>query len=310
MHPRNLCTNTGAVPLGAQGKRSESKDTSKGYSYALAWAMLGGTVPVVTKLIVRGASPIIASGLAVLLSGVILIPYRPKAKPRAGNAWLILGLSLAGATVAPLLYFTGVQESTAVNASLLSNGEVLFTALMAFAIFHESLRRRQLAEGLLIAAGVVVISANLQSGGASLTQGLGGNILIVGATIFWSIDNNLSRVASQRESLSTIAKFKGLIGGGVTMVFLAFTSSFAVPQTSLPLIVLLAVIFTTMTLLSVSALRLIGAVRTLLVFSTSSLFGPLIAFLVLGEGISTIQVLGGALILSGVYLIQRSEVAL
>ena len=207
------------------------------------------------------------------------------------------------------MYFTGVQESSAVNASLLGNGEVLFTALIGFGIFHESLRRRQLAEGLLIALGVIVVSSNLQSGGVSLIQGLSGNVLIVGATIFWSIDNNLSRVASQRMGLSMVAKFKGLIGGGITILLLVASSSLVVPVTSLPLIAILAVIFTAMTLLSVGAFRLIGAVRTILVFSTSSILGPLFAFVVLGEGISPIQVAGGALILCGVYLIQRSEVA-
>ena len=211
--------------------------------------------------------------------------------------------------MAPILYFTGVQESSAVNASLLGNGEVLFTALIGFGIFHESLRRRQLAEGLLIALGVIVVSSNLQSGGVSLIQGLSGNVLIVGATIFWSIDNNLSRVASQRMGLSMVAKFKGLIGGGITIILLVASSSLVVPVTSLPLIAILAVIFTAMTLLSVGAFRLIGAVRTILVFSTSSILGPLFAFVVLGEGISPIQVAGGALILCGVYLIQRSEVA-
>jgi drug/metabolite transporter (DMT)-like permease len=285
------------------------KDTRRGYAYAFGWALLGGTVPVVTRLLVADVNPITASGLAVLLSGAFLVPYKPKAVPTGRNVWLILGLALAGATAAPILYFTGVRLSSAVNASLLGNAEVLFTALIGFGIFQESLRRRQLAEGLLVAAGVIVISANLQSGGASLAQGLAGNILIVGATIFWSIDNNLSRVASQRLPISTVAKFKGLIGGGIMTVFLLLTSSLNFPSASLPLIVALGAIFTAMTLLSVGAFRLIGAVRAILVFSASSIFGPLFAFLVLGETISIAQLFGGGLILSGVYLIQRSEVA-
>jgi len=269
--------------------------------------VLGGTVPVVTKLLVGDVNPIVASGLAVLLSGVILVPYKPRAVPRGGNAWIILALSLAGATAAPILYFKGVQQSSAVNAALLANGEVLFTALIGFGVFHESLRRRQLVEGLLIAVGVIVVSANLQSGGVSFSQSVVGNALLVGASILWSIDNNLSRIASHRMSISMIAKFKGLVGGCIITFFLIISSSLVVPLTSLPLIATLAVIFTAMTLLSVGAFRLIGAVRAILVFSISSLLGPLFAFLVLGEGISTIQVIGGGLILSGVYLIQRSE---
>lgn len=275
----------------------------------MGWALLGGTVPVVSKLLVGGVNPIVASGLAVLLSGAILVPYKPKSVPRGNNAWLILGLSLAGATAAPILYFTGVQQSSAVNASLLTNSEVLFTALIGFGVFHESLRRRQLAEGLLIAVGVVVVSANLQSGGVSFSQDVAGNALLVGASLFWSVDNNLSRVASQRIGISTIAKFKGLIGGGITVLFLLLSSSLVVPPTSLPLVAILAVIFSAMSLLSVGAFRLIGAVRAILVFSASSILGPVFAFVILGESVSLAQVAGGALILSGVYLIQRSEIS-
>ena len=189
----------------------------------------------------------------------------------------------------------------------MTNSEVLFTALIGFGIFHESLRRKQLAEGLLIVVGVVVVSANLQAGSVPFSQGVAGNALLVGASIFWSIDNNLSRIASQRVGISMVAKFKGLIGGGVTMLVLILTSPLVVPTASVPLIAALAVIFTAMTLLSVGAFRLIGAVKTILVFSTSSILGPILAFIILGESISPVQVVGGVLILSGVYLIQRSE---
>jgi len=270
-------------------------------------AVLGGTVPVITKLLVGDINPVVAEGLAILLSGAIIIPYKPKAFPRGGNALLILGISLTGATLAPILYFTGIQQSTAVNAALLGNGEVLFTALIAFGVFHESLRRRQLAEGLLIAAGVIVVSTNLQSG-VSLGQGVAGNVLLVGASFLWSVDNNLTRIASHRLGASVIAKFKGLIGGGITTVFLLLSSSMVVSLGALPLIGVLGAIFACMAVLSAKAFRLIGAVRAILVFSASSILGPLFAFVALGETVSLVQVGGGALILSGVYLIQRSEI--
>jgi drug/metabolite transporter (DMT)-like permease len=56
-----------------------------------------------------------------------------------------------------------------------------------------------------------------------------------------------------------------------------------------------------------AALVRIGAVRTLLAFSTTSIFGSVFSVAVLGEGLTLVQVTGGALILLGVYLIQKSE---
>jgi drug/metabolite transporter (DMT)-like permease len=50
-----------------------------------------------------------------------------------------------------------------------------------------------------------------------------------------------------------------------------------------------------------------GAVRTLLVFSTTSVFGSVFALVFLGEELTPVQVLGGVFVLLGIYLIQRSD---
>ncbi|HEV2225494.1 MAG TPA: EamA family transporter, partial [Nitrososphaerales archaeon] len=59
--------------------------------------------------------------------------------------------------------------------------------------------------------------------------------------------------------------------------------------------------------LAISALGDIGAIRFILVFSTSTLFGALFALVFLREQITPVQLTGGALIMVGVYLLQRAE---
>jgi drug/metabolite transporter (DMT)-like permease len=61
------------------------------------------------------------------------------------------------------------------------------------------------------------------------------------------------------------------------------------------------------TVLLFLALSRIGAVRTLLVFSTGSLFGTLYAHILLGEPITSVQIIGGAFLFAGIILISRSE---
>jgi drug/metabolite transporter (DMT)-like permease len=51
----------------------------------------------------------------------------------------------------------------------------------------------------------------------------------------------------------------------------------------------------------------LGAVRMLLVWSTSTIFGAMFALIFLGEQITPVQLAGGACILLGVFLFRRTE---
>lgn len=271
-------------------------------------AATGGTIPTLSKLLLVNDGPIQISALVFLFSGVALIPYQPKVVPRRGNVLFILAIATVGAAVAPVLYQFGLNQTTAVNASLLTNGEVFFTAVIAFSFFHESLGRRQLAEGLLIVAGIIVVSTNLELANVKFLQGLAGNALILAATLCWAIENNLSRIGSQRFGAVFVTKYRNIFGGLIVILLMvAFAVPITVAVSSLPDLVLLTAAMAATSLLSIAALRKIGAVRTLLAFSTTSIFGSAFALVFLGEPITPVQLAGGGLILFGVYLIQRSE---
>jgi drug/metabolite transporter (DMT)-like permease len=269
---------------------------------------VGGTIPTLSKFLLNTTTPFLVTAWTSLLMGVLMLPYRPKQLPSRRDLGLLAAIGAIGAAAAPVLFFSGIKLSTAVNASLLTNSEVFFTALIAFSVFGERLRRRQLAEGLLIIAGIVIVSTNLELSHVEFFQGLGGNLLIVGSTFLWGIENNLSRVASQRLGSPQVAKFRGLFGGGFLFLVLLLASvPVLIAVGSVPTLLALTSAMLTTTLLFLAGLRRLGAVRTLLAFSTTSLFGSIFAFLVLGEQITPFQVIGGGLILGGVYLIQRDE---
>jgi drug/metabolite transporter (DMT)-like permease len=280
----------------------------RGYLYAFLAAILGGMFPTLSKVLLATTGPVVISGLGFFLSGLILIPYQPRVVPRKGNVVLIVAIALVGAAVAPIMYQYGVLLSTAVNASLLSNGEVFFTSIIAFMVFGERLKRVQLFEGLLVLAGIVVISTNLDLTGSQFLQGLTGNVLLIGSTLFWSVENNLSRIASQKWGPWFVTKYRNIIGGGVVLAAVAVLSiDVNVPQSALlPLALMVGGVAAT-SVLAIAALGRIGAVRTLLVFSTTSIFGAVYALVFLGEQISIVQIGGAAVILTGIYLIQRSE---
>ncbi|HXW94794.1 MAG TPA: DMT family transporter [Nitrososphaerales archaeon] len=287
---------------------SVAGETSKGYIYAVAGAVCGGSITVLTKILLERNGPVSVTGLSFIISGFMLLSYRPGLKPPKASVPYLLFMGLVGACLSPLMYTFGLSETTAVNAALLANGEVLFTTIIAYSVFGERLVRAQALRGLLIVAGLVVVSTNLDITHISFLQGIVGNMLVLGSTVGWAVENNLLAVATRRFDVPSLSKFRNLIGGAVVMAVVVlggFTFDFTYYDDFV--LVLLAAAITGGVVLFIAAIKRLGAIRMLLIWSTSSVFGAVFAFLFLGEQITPGQLTGGALIMLGVYLFRRSE---
>jgi drug/metabolite transporter (DMT)-like permease len=206
------------------------------------------------------------------------------------------------------MFTYGIEQTTAVNGSLLSNAEILFTAVIAFTFFGERMSRGELARGLLIVAGVVVVSTNLDLANVAFLQGLAGNLLVLGSVVAWSVENNIIAVATKRFEVSSLSKYRNLIGGGALSVFvLVARLPFRLTAFNTFVLILLALTVAGATYLFIGAVKRIGAVRMLLVWSISTVFGAVFALVILGEQITIAQALGGSLIIAGIYVFHRGQ---
>ena len=134
-----------------------------------------------------------------------------------------------------------------------------------------------------------------------------GNILIVGACIFWGIDNNSSKLLCFKEDLILVTAGKCLLGGSA-LLLLSFILGidFYVPLSAIPYLIAVGVFSIGLSILFfMLGLREIGSLRTGVIYSTSSLFGAFFAFAVLREDFSIIQISAGLLMILGVYVLYR-----
>ncbi len=287
---------------------SSQKVSRIGYLYALGSAVTGGLIPIFGKLLVGSVEPLTVSALTFLVAGLILLPVNRKERPTKRSVPWMVASGLLGAALAPALYLIGIAQTTAVSAALLANAEVFLTGVIAYVVLRERLKREQLLESILVVVGIVVVTTGLDLSKVQLIGGLAGNLLILGASLVWAVDNNLSRITSQMFGPTFVSKFRNIFGGAMLLAVLLLASyPVGVPMSALPLLFFYAVDIALATLTFMGALVRIGVVRTLIVFSTTSIFGSLFAVVALGEGVTLIQVSGGALILLGVLLIERSE---
>ena len=121
----------------------------RGAVLALVSAVLfAGSTPL-AKILIADPTPWILAGLLYLGSGVGLGVDRVArgaqkgARPIQGDEWLWLGAAIAAGGIAgPVLLMWALSTTPASTASLLLNLEGVFTALLAWFVFHEGFDRR------------------------------------------------------------------------------------------------------------------------------------------------------------------------
>ena len=197
---------------------------------------------------------------------------------RADAPWLA-GAVLAGGIVGPVLLMLGLAASEASSASLLLNLEGVFTALLAWFVFHENFDRRiALGMALIVAGGALLSVRPGLATGVSL-----GALAVAGACLAWAIDNNLTRKVSAGDAAS-IAAIKGSIAGAVNLG-IAYAAGASWPGAGKVAAAALIGLFGygVSLALFVVALRELGAARTGAYFSTAPFVGVALSLALLGE---------------------------
>lgn len=204
----------------------------------------------------------------------------------------------AGGVLGPLLLMFGLVRTDAATSSLLLTFEGAATALIAWFVFHENFDRRIALGMFCLITGAVILSWN----GTPTLDSLIGPLAIIGACIFWGLDNNLTRKVSLADPLQTV-EIKGLIAGPFNLA-LGLLLGGSLPN--MPVMLTAAVVgfvgYGVSLALFVFALRDLGTARTSAYFSTAPFIGSLTAVVVLTEPISVQLLAAGGLMAIGVWL--------
>ena len=283
-----------------------------GYVFAVLAAIMFGSVSVVAKPLVSSVDPILLASLVYIISAITLSPFAQKKKKSLTKRDLLLVLSIAlcGPVIAPSLYFVGLTHASASDAALIANGEVFFSVLLAVIFFREKLRVVGWIAILLVLAGIAIITTNLDFTTFTLQQIHYKDMLLIISMLFWALDNNLSRYLAQKMNVANIVQIKSAIGGVMLAVIalLVFRVDINIETNQIIPILLLGVVgFAASLFFFLQGLKRIGTVRTITIFSMSSVFGVVAAALFLGEQISLYQVIAAGIMILGVYLVSRKE---
>jgi drug/metabolite transporter (DMT)-like permease len=274
-----------------------------GVAAALVAAALFGAGTPMAKQLLGAVDPWLLAGLLYLGSGAGLALWRllsraaPVKLPVDQRVWLA-GAVVAGGVLGPLLLMFGLSRMPASGASLLLNAEGVFTALLAWFVFKENFDRRIALGMLAIVAGALVLSWP----GEARIDAAWPALAVLGACAAWALDNNLTRKVALADA-TWIASVKGLVAGAVNLALgLAVGASLPpAPWLAGALLLGLGAYGVSLTLFVV-ALRHLGTARTGAYFSVAPFFGAVLAVGWLGEPVTPVLLVAGALMAVGVWL--------
>mgnify|MGYP000844388012 CR=1 FL=1 len=180
---------------------------------------------------------------------------------------------------APIFLLFGLNMTSAANASLLNNFEIVATAVIALAIFKEKISTRLWLGIIFVTASCMLLSFE----DTSSFQFNTGSLFILLATVCWGIENNCTRKLSSKDPLQ-IVLLKGIFSGTGSLIIGIISGERLSFLWAIPLVLMLGFIAFGMSIYTyVYAQRLLGAARTSAYYAVAPFIGAFLSLLIFHE---------------------------
>lgn len=271
----------------------------------IAGRTLAGTVPPANSAFLRFAIATLALAvLARLIDGKISIP--PK------NQWLsLLFLGMTGVFSYNMLFFSGLQHIGAGRASLIIALNPLAITLAAVFFLGERLTLRKFFGIVISLSGALFVISNGHPT-SIISGGFGqGEAAILGCVASWTAYSVIGRTVLKTLSPLAAVFYSSFVGSFLLFPFTfqhdLITTIFVYSATEWTSLIFLGLCGTAIGFsLYYQAIKKIGASRCSVFINLVPLFSILLSWLILKESIKPLVLVGGLILLTGVYLVNSS----
>lgn len=204
---------------------------------------------------------------------------------------------------APIFLLLGLSYTTAANASLLNNFEIVATALIALAVFGEKISPRLWGGILFVTASCALLSfEDITSLDFSL-----GSLFILLASVCWGVENNCTRKLSSKDPLQ-IVLLKGIFSGlGSVCIGLCIGERITVMWSIFAVLAVGFVAYGLSIFFYVYAQRLLGAARTSAYYAVAPFIGTLLSLVIFRDVPPVTYFIALVLMLIGAWLCAEDE---
>lgn len=265
-----------------------NKNTARGIALAVLAAALYAINAPFSKLLLQHIPATLMAGFLYVGAGIgmitIYVLRRVKGKKADDKGFsrtelpFVIGM-VALDIAAPICLMLGLSCTTAANASLLNNFEIVATAVIALAVFKENISPRLWLGIAFVTASCAMLSFEDMSS----LRFSGGSLLVLLAAVCWGLENNCTRKLSSGNPLKVVL-LKGIFSGtGSLIIGLCIGERVAAPQYIPAVLILGFVAYGLSIFFYVHAQRLLGAARTSAYYAVAPFISAALSLVMLRE---------------------------
>ena len=285
-------------------------------SHGIALAILAAALYAInspfSKLLLDYMQPTLMAGFLYIGAGVgmvfIALFNRLRKQPPQGERMTVKLLPYTVAMIvldiaAPIFLLVGLSATTAANASLLNNFEIVATAVIALAIFREAISPRLWAGILFVTLSCAVLSFEDISAFRFST----GSLFVLLACICWGIENNCTRRLSNCDPL-LIVLLKGIFSGSSSVIIGFCLGERIGVWWSIPAVLAVGFVAYGLSIFFyVYAQRTLGAARTSAYYAVAPFIGTGLSLLIFRDLPPFTYFIALALMVAGAWLSAKDE---
>lgn len=288
------------------------RNIKKGIAFAILAATLYAINAPFSKILLDFIAPTLMAGFLYVGAGIGMIfiaLIRKMQKNEAKELKLTkaeLPYTIAMIVLdiaAPICLLFGLNATTAANASLLNNFEIVATAIIALIVFKEKISTRLWFGILFITLSCVILSFE----DISSLRFSYGSLFVLLAAVCWGFENNCTRKISSKDPLQ-IVLLKGIFSGmGSIIIGLCIGERIKVLW-SIPAILVVGFIAYGLSIyFYVYAQRLLGAARTSAYYAIAPFIAVILSLIIFREIPTITYFIALALMIIGAWLSSQDK---
>lgn len=275
--------------------------------YAILAAALYAISAPVSKLLLEKLPPTLLAAFLYLGAGIgILFINLISCKIKKEHTELplvkkdlpyIIGMIILD-VAAPIFLMMGLTMTSAANASLLNNFEIVATSIIALLLFHEKISKRLWVSIVLVTISSILISVN----GMSSFAFSKGSFFVLLACVCWGFENNCTRMLADKNPLHIVI-IKGFFSGSCSLLIGLFMGERVNNLGCIIVALILGFVSYGLSIFFyIHAQRHLGASKTSTYYAIAPFFGAILSLLIFREIPGILFIFAFSIMLLGAYL--------
>ncbi len=214
-------------------------------------------------------------------------------------------IAIFGTLVADLLYYIALTKVPVINAVLIGHLQPIFIILIGYFILRDEKHSKYDYLGMFIMIiGALLVTTQTLQNLLILRVGTVGDLLVVGATVSWATTGIVARKYLNTMNCGIITFYRFLIASIFFTTYLVIRSEFQFGGLNQ---IIIGIVVGTGYILYYEGLKRIKAAQAGALELSTPFFAALLGFLVLGELVTPMQIIGIIILCMGVYILSKNE---